>query len=275
MERRWQATPPETLRNVFDDNTGTKWTLSGDPAPWIAYEFGDDEVYIVTTYSLTAAGDILANDPRSWELQGSEDGSEVAPEDLAWTTLDTQTEQTFEARYQTRFYSFSNDVPYRRYRLLASETGSVPSFQISELQLFEDGTPVFSVDDAVEGGGLEQFDYSEGWTGRTVDNMTSRYAGTSSWSNATGQSVTFRFEGSSVRLFGILDPKHGIGSVTMNGDAAGHADFYGNATGYNRLVYESPWLCPGTHDITITVAGDKHPASTDFFASLDRIQVVP
>jgi len=261
--------------NVFDDNTATKWEAADHATPWIAYEFAEDETYVVVTYSVSVAGDILADDPRSWELQGSEDGPDVAPEDLAWTTLDAQTDQTFEARYHTRFYSFSNDVPYHRYRFLVTEAGADPSFQISELQFFEEGTPVVSIDDSVSGMGLEQFDYSDGWTGRTVDAMTRRYHGTSSWNNTAGESVTFRFEGSRARVFGVLDPKHGIGSVTMNGVPAGSADFYGSTTVYNQLVYESPWLCPGTHELTITVAGDKRPASSDIYASLDRIQIVP
>ena len=260
---------------MFDDNTGTKWEAADHETPWIAYEFPDDETHVVTTYSVTSAADTVADDPKTWELQGSEDGPDVAEEDLNWVTLDSRTGQEFEQRYETRFYEFDNDTAYHRYRFLVTEAGDDPSFQISELELFEEGTPVFSVDDAVFGRGEHQFEYSGGWTGHTFDHMTTRYNGSSSWSNLPGESFSFTFVGSRIRLFGIVDPKHGIGAVTVNGNAAGAADFYGPSTGYNRLVYESPWLCPGEHTVTVTVSGDKHPSATDLFSSVDRIQVIP
>jgi hypothetical protein len=78
-----------------------------------------------------------------------------------------------------------------------------------------------------------------------------------------------------VRLFGVLDPHHGIGSVSIDGGSEEPVDLYGTRTEYNRLVYVSPRLCPGPHALRIAVTGDKNPASTGHFVSLDRAEVIP
>ena len=73
----------------------------------------------------------LHGQARHWQFQGSNDGS-------AWTTLGTQSNQTFAQRYQMKTYTVASPAAYRYYRLnLLSNSGSDAShgFQLAELAL--------------------------------------------------------------------------------------------------------------------------------------------
>lgn len=123
--------PNETATKAFDGTSSTKWYNTGTAPPgWLAYQFADGAAWRVTRYQITSANDVSQRDPMSWQFQGSEDGT-------TWTTLDTQTGQTFSARYQTKTYDVANTTPYRSYRLYitANYGGSSYGIQLSELAL--------------------------------------------------------------------------------------------------------------------------------------------
>ena len=268
---------PDSASKVFDDNTGSKWVVSANATPWIAYEFAGSDAHAVKAYAVTAAGDgvegNLTSDPTSWELQGSNDASDATAQNFH--TLDTRQAQRFASRYHTEVYSVENDAAYHRYRLLVTANGGLPVFQLAELELFGAGTPVFSVDNGAHGDLEHQFNFSDGWGGHTVDNASERYDGSSSWSNVPGESFSVSFVGSQIRLYGVKDPKHGLLGISVDGGAEVLVDLYGDSTSYNELVYTSPSLCPEPHLLEGRVTGEKNPQATDVFVSVDRVQVVP
>src|SRR5437762_2429774 len=81
--------------NLVDGSDQTKW-LDFEPTGWAELEL--DAPVKVVEYALTSANDAPGRDPRDWTLKGSNDGT-------TWTTLDTQTNQDFSARFQTKTYS--------------------------------------------------------------------------------------------------------------------------------------------------------------------------
>src|SRR4051812_30963690 len=115
----------EVKENLVDGSDQTKW-LVFDPTGWAAVELA--QPVKVVQYALTSANDAPGRDPRDWKLEGSQDGT-------SWTTLDTRTGQDFSARFQTREYSFSNDVAYRHYRLEITANHGDDILQLAELQL--------------------------------------------------------------------------------------------------------------------------------------------
>lgn len=265
------------VAKAFDEHSGTSWQSQSSEA-WLAYEFPGQAAHVATSYRLTSTGmppDGQAfGDPTGWELQGSNDPR--CADNLEWVTLDTRADQTFSARYEARTYSFENTTAFHRYRLNITSSGSAPSVRLAELELFSPGTPLFNVDDAAVGTAEHQFHYSGGWTGHSFDNNSERFDGTTSWCNQPGESATVDFVGSQVRLFGVTDPGHGIVGVSVDGGDEVEVDLYAaGPTTFNRLVYQSPNLCPGSHSIRVSVTGKKNPASTGIYASLDRLQVVP
>ena len=77
--------PGETAVKAADGDPNTKW-LAFATTGWVAYAF--DAPQTVKRYALTSANDSPERDPADWTLQGSDDGT-------TWTTLDSQTGQTF------------------------------------------------------------------------------------------------------------------------------------------------------------------------------------
>ncbi|HEU5471069.1 MAG TPA: ThuA domain-containing protein [Actinophytocola sp.] len=124
--------PNETKDKVFDGNDQTKW-LVRTRTGWVAGQLAAP--LAVNGYALTSANDAAGRDPKDWALQGSDDGQ-------TWTDLDTQTNQTFTERFQTKRYDMANTQAYRHYRLNITANAGEPLIQLAELRLFAgDPTP--------------------------------------------------------------------------------------------------------------------------------------
>jgi len=75
----------ETATNLTDNNLKNKYTAEAKTL-WIQYESSDPVV--LSSYSLTSATSLFSRNPRSWEIQGSNDGQD-------WSVLDVQYNKTF------------------------------------------------------------------------------------------------------------------------------------------------------------------------------------
>ena len=82
----------EIATNVADGDKFTKW-LVFEPTGWLVYQ--TSAPVVIKKYALTSANDADGRDPQNWTISGSNDGT-------TWTTLDTQTGQSFENRFQTK-----------------------------------------------------------------------------------------------------------------------------------------------------------------------------
>jgi fibronectin type 3 domain-containing protein len=122
--------------NAFDGTSSSKWySNGGGTAGWLQYDLGSGNSRIVSGYDLTSADDTPTRDPVNWHFQGSANGS-------SWTTLDTQSSQSFAARYYTQRYIFTNSTAYRYYRLNILANGGDTSIQLSDLTLLSPSLPV-------------------------------------------------------------------------------------------------------------------------------------
>ena len=81
------------------------------------------------SYRVGSANDAADRDPRSWVLEGSNDGN-------SWTAIDTQSSQAFSSRLLLRTYNVTNTAGYNRYRFSVTGTNGSLDCQLSELQLF-------------------------------------------------------------------------------------------------------------------------------------------
>lgn len=260
---------------LFDDHTGTKWSESTNPTPWLAYDLPAGVARVVEQYALSPVPEgPPARDPVSWRLEGSNDDGPTA----TWTTLHAEQAQHFVSRQATMWYAFENTRPFRRYRFVITENGGGPGVQLAELGLYGEGSPQFSVDDAVRGKGIDQFQYSPGWEGHGTGDAEfhpPKYGHSSSWSKRKDEFASFTFEGSRIEVFGVRFPGHGIAAFSVDGAPEVTSDFYGENSG-NVLFYTSDPLCPpGRHVLRIRPTGDKNPKSVDTFVSIDRVRVTP
>jgi len=116
------------VQNIFDHLTGTKYLIPHSSG-WVQYKCEYPDLYIVTKYTITSADNSPEYDPKSWALLGSNDN-------FAWTTLDTQTNQTFPARNQEVKYTFNNTNQFRYYRLSITANNGGTYLQLAELKLY-------------------------------------------------------------------------------------------------------------------------------------------
>ncbi|WP_305782514.1 GH92 family glycosyl hydrolase [Symbioplanes lichenis] len=115
----------EGVTNLNDANPESKW-LVDTPTSWAQYQL--DTAQTATTYALTSANDAPERDPRDWTLQGSANGTD-------WTTVDTQTGQTFTARFQRKTYTVANPGSFLYYRLTITGHPSGNLTQLADLDL--------------------------------------------------------------------------------------------------------------------------------------------
>ncbi|MCE5185117.1 MAG: discoidin domain-containing protein [Planctomycetaceae bacterium] len=126
--------PNEAVDKAFDGNVSTKWfsgSGSGNTG-WLQYDFGACKKWVVTRYDLSSANDVPARDPRDWQFQGSNDGTN-------WVVLDTQTGQSWASRYFTKQYSVAVPASYQYYRLNITANNGDDDIQLSEMALYAYG----------------------------------------------------------------------------------------------------------------------------------------
>src|SRR5690606_25909832 len=88
------ASAPEGSSKVSDFDIQTKFFVNGYRAGfWLQQRL--DTPVAANAYLLASGNDAHDRDPKSWEFQGSNDGSN-------WTTLDTRNEQEFNYRNEFR-----------------------------------------------------------------------------------------------------------------------------------------------------------------------------
>jgi hypothetical protein len=133
-----------------------------------------------------------------------------------------------------------------------------------------------SVDDRSTGSGAFQFKYSASgnWTWCDPCGAGSQlYKDTNTWSNVPGATATFAFNGTRIRLYGVIDPVHGIGGLSVDNGAETSVDFYSPQRLGNRLLWTSDVLPAGNHTLKIRLTNTHNPASTDIIVAIDRVDV--
>ena len=122
----------ESVEASIDGKPETKWCLEHhhQPVVWIGHCSAG---MTISSYAFTSANDMPDRDPKSWTLEGSNDGQ-------AWTLLDRRTNQaSFPQRHQRKEYAFANDRKFEHFRFSFFDHGSSTHFQVAEIEL---GRPV-------------------------------------------------------------------------------------------------------------------------------------
>lgn len=117
---------------------------------------------------------------------------------------------------------------------------------------------VTTVDDADVGNGINQFQFNGWWQAET--GISTDFNGTEHWSNKgkwkdTPPSVTLRFKGNKVAIFGKKEKVGGIYKAVMDGDEehAVEIDTYNPTPQNQEQLYVKDGLSEGEHTLTLTV----------------------
>ena len=149
-----------------------------------------------------------------------------------------------------------------RLRALTSVTGAAFT-AVANLQVGTSaaGPVVTTLDDR-----SPQFVYTGAWQSCT-NCGADLFAGTNSWDNIANDFVTVTFTGTQIRLYGVRDPRHGTGMVSIDGGPETAISFNAATRQGNVLLFTSPTLSPGTHTFRLRVAGPD-------FVVPDRVDIV-
>jgi hypothetical protein len=155
---------------------------------------------------------------------------------------------------------------------------AIPAFASQAARAGASASPptTISVDDAQQGTGLDQFDYvGDGWGHASGEGAPANpYDGTNSWTDETGDSVTFSFTGTNITFYTVTDPSNGLGSLSLDGGTPVTLDFYGATRTGDVALWTSPTLTNGKHTITVTNLGQKDAASTGDNIIVDRVAYI-
>lgn len=165
--------------NAKDGNAGTFWSSAPDVNPsWLQIDLGVGRYAQVNYWSLLTRGDVAAHHPRTFKLQGSNDGA-------TWVDLDVHVDDVTINAAGT-WYSFPvvGALGYRYFRFQQtknSDDGAVPAAAVSaniaeiELQGAMVGPPDSSLGGTVDGAMVS---YAMAGTGRNVAVINKRSSAT-------------------------------------------------------------------------------------------------
>ncbi|MFJ2958494.1 GH92 family glycosyl hydrolase [Streptomyces sp. NPDC087270] len=120
-----EVPPDHGAAKATDGDAATAWQ-AGAPSASLTVTLGDASR--VTRYTMTSGSDSPAQDPKSWQLQGSDDGK-------SWQVVDGESGQDFPQRGETRLFTVRHPGTYSRYRLAVSANHGDGKSQLAELAL--------------------------------------------------------------------------------------------------------------------------------------------
>ncbi len=125
------------------------------------------------------------------------------------------------------------------------------------------------INDNVKGTGSDVFSYSDGWT--YYDSQSGNYSKDTHYANAADEYLELTFTGNRVKLYGTQSPDSGIAEISIDGGTPRRVDLYSGSRKDNALFFDSGILSTeGSHQVKVTVTGEKHADATDSYISIDR-----
>jgi beta-galactosidase GanA len=116
--------------------------------------------------------------------------------------------------------------------------------------------------------------YSGSWSHVSDQSYTGGdYDDTESFSDTTGDSVTVNFTGTAIQWIAPTSSNHGIADVYLDGAQVATVDGYSAGTEFQQIEYQVSGLTDTAHTLKIVVSGQKNPASSGTYVSVDAINV--
>ncbi len=123
----------EGSKKLIDNKIETKLFIGGYQSG-MYWQFVFYQPQLINAYRITTGNDAPERDPKSWEIQGSDDGEH-------WTVLDAINDYSFGTaptdRKKSETFVFPNSKKYGYYRYVLKSVSSGSNFQMSEFRLLE------------------------------------------------------------------------------------------------------------------------------------------
>ncbi|GHU50203.1 hypothetical protein FACS1894127_5040 [Clostridia bacterium] len=125
------ATSGEEVRNIIDNNVNSKW-YTGANLP-ITANLEYSEAVTIDSFRMVTANDYENRDPQAFTISGSNDGVTFEAPFFSTTAANLPAD-----RYASKYFTLSNPVTYKYYRLTITARKSGSGTQISEFNLIGD-----------------------------------------------------------------------------------------------------------------------------------------
>lgn len=123
---------PGSAGRACDNNSLTIWFAGCSRGVGsIQYDFGAGRAPGIKAYTVTSPSARPERDPKDWQFQGSKDG-------MNWTTLDTQSGQTFPFRFYEMEYALAKPASYRYFRFNVTANNGDNDLHIGDIKLLSD-----------------------------------------------------------------------------------------------------------------------------------------
>ncbi len=135
---------------------------------------------------------------------------------------------------------------------------------------------VISIDDSVQGHGVDRFQYVGRWTHCKPCRDGVRigmYDRSSSVSRRSGNYYTLTFRGTGIALYSVHGPTHGIEEITLDGHSRTLIDLYSRRRTGDVLDHRYAHLVDAVHVLTVRVTGRKNRKSGDIYVVADRVAI--
>jgi hypothetical protein len=103
------------------------------------------------------------------------------------------------------------------------------------------------------------------------------FEGASRGARDNNASVTFRFRGTSIRVFGKTGPNSGFADIAFDGQPQPQFDAYSAEVKRDAVLFAKDGLPDGDHEVTVTVVGwhgkPRNKASSDSWVHVDKFVV--
>ena len=163
-------------------------------------------------------------------------------------------------------------------RFVALITASISALTVAILPDRASATPTNAADqylactvnDADTGVNNNQWQYDNNWG---VANVSGAYNNDEHFAFATGANVHFRFHGSQVQIYTVMEPHGGNINYSLDGGPVTTKSNYASTIVPNTLSYTSDIVDVGDHDLVISVAGSHQAESDSNTITVDRADV--
>ncbi len=139
----------------------------------------------------------------------------------------------------------------------------------THMALSTDQTGSYTYDDA-----SPTLAYTGNWSHVSRQSYTGGdYDQTESFSDTAGDSMSVAFTGTAVQWIAPTSGNHGIADVFLDGNLLTTVDGYSPGTNFQQVEYSMSGLADTSHTLKIVVSGQKNPASSGTYVSIDAINV--
>jgi serine/threonine protein kinase len=138
---------------------------------------------------------------------------------------------------------------------------------------------IISIDDSIEGTGLNQFNYvGSGW-GHCTNGCNGSggdcYNGSWTKDSVAGDYMTVSFTGIQIQFYVVTGTYGGFGAISLDGGSETMVNFYSASLLGNQLMWTSPTMPEGSHTFKLRVTGTKgDPSSNDSEVGIDRVDIL-